>query len=341
MKAAVFVADNQIELQNLPDPKPQANEVIIKIGLCGVCGTDSHIFSGELRVAKPPVVLGHEVCGTIIELGKNVTGFEMGQYVSIDPVVACGQCEFCHTGRPNLCPDQTVIGYIRNGGFAQYTAVPATHLYPVSQDIGFKGGILVETLACVLHGYDRLNPQAGKTALVLGAGTVGLLWSQLLRRSPITKLIQTEIVEFRRKLAGDLAADVVIDPEYDYLAEAVYEICPEGVDYIIDATGDPEAVEEAVPLVAKSGTFMIFGVCPENETINISPNLVYQKEMKIIASKMPPGTLDRSAKLLESGMIDFERIVNTTLPLDRISEALAMFRIAKDKVVKMAIDPWQ
>ena len=341
MKAAVFIDDNKIEMQNLPNPKPQANEVIIKVGLCGVCGTDSHIFSGELRVAKPPVVLGHEVCGTIVELGENVTGFKVGQHVSIDPVVACGQCEYCHTGRPNMCPDQTVIGYIRNGGFAQFTAVPATHLYPVSQEIGFKGGILVETLACVLHGYDRLNPQGGKTAMVLGAGTVGLLWSQLLRHSPITKLIQTEIVELRRKLAEDLVADVTVNPEKNELDEAVYSICPDGVDYIIDATGDPEAVEQAIPLVAKSGTFMIFGVCPENESIRISPNLIYQKEMKIIASKMPPGTLDRSVNLLESGMIDFERMVNMTLPLDRISEALDMFTYAKDKVVKMAIDPWQ
>jgi threonine dehydrogenase-like Zn-dependent dehydrogenase len=177
--------------------------------------------------------------------------------------------------------------------------------------------------------------------MVLGAGTVGLLWSQLLRNSPITTLIQTEIIEFRRKLADELAADITINPTVDDVIEEVYSVCPDGIDYIIDASGDPEAVEQAIHLVAKSGTVMIFGICPEDETITISPNLVYQKEMKIIASKMPPQTLDRSAKLLESGIIEFDKIVNTILPLERIGEALDMFHTAKNKVVKMAIDPWQ
>jgi 2-desacetyl-2-hydroxyethyl bacteriochlorophyllide A dehydrogenase len=340
MKAAIFNGAHQIEIQDIPVPQPAAGQVLIKIVGCGVCGTDAHIFSGQLNVARPPVVLGHEITGVIEEVGRDVKRFKVGQSVSVDPVIACGTCEFCHTGRTNLCANQTTIGYVWNGGFAQFMVAPQTHLYPIAPALGIKAGILVETLACVLNGFDRLALTAGKSVLILGAGTVGCLWNQLLRRTPSTRLLQTERVPYRRKVAQELGADVVIDPAAENLADAVYAHCPEGVDYIIDATGNTQAIAQALPLIRKSGTFMIFGVCPANEEIPISPYWIYQKEMKIIASKMPPQTLDRSVKLLEAGIIDFEKIVSRVLPLKKIQEAFELFESGRDRVLKIAIDPW-
>lgn len=340
MKAAVFQDFHKIEIQELSKPTPKDDEVLIKVKGCGVCGTDSHIYSGKLNVARPPVVIGHEITGTIVDIGKDVKRFKVGQTVSIDPVIACGVCEYCHTGRSNLCSNQTTIGYVLNGGFEQYTVIPQTHIYPISPDVGMKAGILVETLACVLNGFDRLNIAAGKTVMILGAGTVGCLWNQLVKRTPSTLLLQTELIEFRRNIAKQLGANVVIDPQAEPLADQVCAICPEGVDYIVDATGDAKAIEEAIPLVRKGGSFMIFGVCPENAMIQVSPFSLYQKEMKVIASKMPPQTLDRSVKLLEAGVIDYDTIVNLILPLERIEEAFQLFENARDKVIKIAIDPW-
>ncbi len=339
MKAAIFLGAKRIEIQEIPKPKPAENQILLKIIGCGVCGTDAHIFSGQLKVAKPPVVLGHEFTGEIEAVGAGVKNFQPGQIVSVDPVLACGTCEFCHSGRPNLCPQPTVIGYVVNGGFAEYTVIPQTHVYPISPKIGLKGGILVETLACVLHGFDRLELIAGKNVLILGAGTVGCLWTQLIRHTPTNKIIQTEIIPFRQKMARELGADDVINPEKENLSQAIQEICPEGPDYIIDATGNARAVEQALPLIRKGGTFMIFGVCAESASIQVSPYLIYQKEMKIIASKMPPQTLDRSVKLLESGHINYEKIVNCIMPLKEIGKAFEMFEQAKDKVIKIAIDP--
>jgi len=226
-----------------------------------------------------------------------------------------------------------------NGGFAEYSVVPPTHVYPVNPEIGLKGGILVETLARVLPGCDRLELVAGKNVLILGAGTVGCLWTQLIRHSPISKIIQTKLIPFRQKMAKELGADYVINPEKENFSQVINAICPEGPDYIIDATGNAAAVEQALPLVRKGGTFMIFGVCAETASIRISPYLIYQKEMKIIASKMPPQTLDRSVKLLESGLINYEKIVNRILPLKDAGKAFEMFENAKDEVIKIAIDP--
>jgi len=340
MKAVVFVSDGKMEATHLPEPELCRDEVVIKVLGCGVCGTDVHIFHGDLKEGVvPPVVLGHEIVGEIVAVGQGVTQWTAGQTVAVDPVVSCGRCEFCQTGRPNLCAASTIIGYSRHGGYAEYTAVPASHIVAISPTVGLKGGILVETLACVLNGYERLGFEAGRTAMILGAGAVGLLWNQMLKHSPSTYLIQTEPVAYRRKIAAELGADLVIDPSSEDVTERVREALAGGVDYIVDASGNPEAVEEAIPLVRKGGTFMIFGVCPKGSEIRLDPHEVYQREMRIIASKMPPRKLNQAARLLESGKINYERIVTTVRGLKDVVEAIHLFTEGRDRNVKMAISP--
>jgi 2-desacetyl-2-hydroxyethyl bacteriochlorophyllide A dehydrogenase len=340
MKAGVFVREGVIEMANLPDPQARAGEVVLRVRGCGVCGTDVHILHGDLKEGVvPPVVLGHEIVGEIIAVGDGVSQWSAGQTVAVDPVVSCGRCEFCQIGRPNLCPASTVIGYSRHGGYAEYVAVPASHVVAISPKVGLKGGILVETLACVLNGYERLGFEAGRTAMILGAGAVGLLWNQMLKHSPSACLIQTEPVAYRRQIASELGADLVIDPSCESVTERVREALPEGVDFIVDASGDPQAVEEGIRLVRKGGTFMIFGVCPKGREIHLDPHEAYQREMRIIASKMPPRKLNQAARLLESGNIDYERIVTTVRGLDGLVEAIRLFSEGRDRHVKIAIDP--
>jgi len=339
MKAVVFLREGKMEVATLPDPEAAPGEVVIRVLGCGVCGTDVHIFHGHLKEGVvPPVVLGHEIVGEIVAVGAGVTQWTEGQTVAVDPVVGCGRCEFCQLGRPNLCAAATVIGYSRNGGYAEYAAVPASHVVAVSPAIGLKGGILVETLACVLNGYERLGFEAGRTAMILGAGAVGLLWNQMFRSSPCTCLIQSEPVAYRRQAAIELGANLVIDPSRESVAERVREVLPDGVDYIVDASGDPEAVEEGIRLVRKGGTFMVFGVCPKESQIRVDPHELYQREMRVIASKMPPRKLHQAARLLESGRIDSERIVTTLRGLDDVVEAIHLFTEGRDRNVKIAID---
>jgi len=340
MKAVVFVREGEMKATTLPEPELRAGEVVLRVRGCGVCGTDVHIFHGDLKEGVvPPVVLGHEIVGEIVAVGAGVTQWSVGQTVAVDPVVSCGRCEYCQIGRPNLCASSTVVGYSRHGGYAEYAAVPASHIVAISPDVGIKGGILTETLACVLNGYDRLGFEAGRTAMVLGAGAVGLLWNQMLRHSPSAYLIQSEPVAYRRKMASELGAELVLDPSDGRLAERVREVLPEGVDFIVDASGNPQAIAEALPLVRKGGTFMIFGVCPEGSEIRLDPHDVYQREMRIIASKMPPRKLNQAARLLESGKIDYERIVTTVRGLGDVVGAIHLFTEGRDRNLKIAIDP--
>jgi L-iditol 2-dehydrogenase len=342
MKAAVFTNVGNIQVQELTRPVPTDDEVLVRVTACGVCGTDVHIYHGHLtRNVVPPVVLGHEIAGIIEAVGGAVRHLRAGQNVCIDPVIGCGSCEFCHSARPNLCENPTIIGYVRNGGFAQFLSVPAANIYPLGSDTPATAGILVETLACVLNGYDKLGLQAGRKAMILGAGTVGLLWNQILRRSPITLLVQSEPIDMRRERARRLGADLVVNPHNQNLAVEVREAAPDGIDYVVDASGDPQAVEEGIKLVAKGGTFMVFGVCPAEATARVNPHDVYQKEMRILSSKMPPYTLHRAAQMILAGLIDHEAIVTDTLGLPSLPEAIGMFESARDRQIKMAIDPWR
>ena len=342
MRAGFFVGDRTMELREAAVPEPGEGEVLVRVLACGVCGTDHHIYAGEVTDGVvPPVVLGHEVAARVEAVGRGVTTVKVGQFCAIDPVIGCGCCRMCRAARPNLCANPTVIGYKLNGGFAQYLLAPVAKVVPMAESVGPAGGVLCETLACVINGYDRLGFTAAASAMVLGAGTVGLLWAQMLKNSPCTRLLQTEIVAFRRQKAEQLGADVVIDPGAVDLAEAVRDELPDGVDFIVDATGEPEAVEQAIGLLAKGGTFLIFGVCPAGAGIRITPFELYNKEARIIASKMPPRTLDRSARLIESGRIPCEQIVTGTFALEQLAEKVAGFHDHRDSQVKVAIDPWR
>jgi threonine dehydrogenase-like Zn-dependent dehydrogenase len=192
----------------------------------------------------------------------------------------------------------------------------------------------------VINGYDRLCPLPGHSVLVIGAGTVGLLWTQLLAGATLAPLAVSEPVGMRRELARKLGADLVFDPSAGSLAQQVGKAGLDGFDYIVDASGDPKAVEEAIPLVKAAGKFLVFGVCPRDSRITINPFDLYNRQISIIASKMPPKTLPRAARLVEAGRIDVGAIVTQTWPLNRLDEAMDGFANARDKQVKVMIDPW-
>jgi len=340
MKAAMWTAPNRLEIRDIAAPKPARDEVLIKVLACGVCGTDVHIFAGDVPLAKPPQVLGHEIYGEVAAAGEGVKSVKTGDKISVDPVVGCGVCAFCKESRTNLCPNPTIIGYARCGGFAQYTTVPESHCYKIGNHVGLKGGIIAETLACVLNGYDRLNFKAGHSALILGAGSVGLLWTNLLKNSVSTRVLQTEVIPMRARLAKKLGADHVIDASQPGWQKAVMDIEPLGADYIIDATGTAEAIQDALPLLKRGGTFMIFGVCAEEERVSLAPYDMFARELTIIGAKMPPCRLERAVRIIEAGKIDCEHIVSTTMPLDDLAQAIGYHQHARNKHVKIMIDPW-
>jgi 2-desacetyl-2-hydroxyethyl bacteriochlorophyllide A dehydrogenase len=340
MRAAILQDYGRIENCEVDIPKAPHGEIILKVTGCGVCGTDVHIAAGDVSLAKPPVVLGHEIAAEVHDISGADCKFEIGEPVIVDPVIGCGKCRWCRVGKTNLCSSQTIIGYVRPGGFCQYISVPLEKVYSVPEKLGPKGGILVETLACVVNGYERLNPRPGNMVLILGAGSVGLLWLELIKHSLATYVAQTDLVESRAATAGELGANLAMHLNSKCLGGSLDEAGIKEFDIIVDATGDPVAVTEALPYLGKGGKFMFFGVCPEGESVEISPYEMFLKEQTLIGAKMPPSTFDQSISLIESGVINTEALVNRVLPLSRTGEAIKMFNTEKDKSIKMMIDPW-
>jgi threonine dehydrogenase-like Zn-dependent dehydrogenase len=177
--------------------------------------------------------------------------------------------------------------------------------------------------------------------LILGAGTVGLLWNQLLRRSLSVLLMQSELVRSRLLQAGSFGADRLISPQTEDLAGAVREVCPEGVEYLIDTTGSTAAIQQALPTLKRGGTLMCFGICPKDEKLALSLNWFYQQQLTVLSSRRPPREMTRAIGLLDRGIVKAEGIVTGHYRLEQIEQALELFENGKEREIKMAIDPWK
>jgi 2-desacetyl-2-hydroxyethyl bacteriochlorophyllide A dehydrogenase len=340
VKAAVFKAPGQIEIKDIPIPEPSPGEVRIKVLGCGICGTDAHIYSGDIGNAEPPVVLGHEIYGRVDGLSEMVSGFQIGDPVVVDPFIFCRTCDSCKRGEFRFCDRETFVGYHRQGGFAQYTCIPEANIYKVAVSVEAKDAVLIETLSTVLAGLSKLQPEAGRSVLILGAGTVGLIWNALMNRTLPVTLVQSELVPMRRKQAERLGADSIVSPMEMDLEREVLRLCPKGVDYLIDATGSTAAIEEALPLLGRGGTFLSFGICPEQERLSLSLNWFYRRQVRFLTSRRPPREMQRAIELMEHGRLALADLVTGVYPLEEIESAFQRFAGAKDQEIKMMIDPW-
>ncbi|MCX7720262.1 MAG: zinc-dependent alcohol dehydrogenase family protein [Dictyoglomus thermophilum] len=322
MIAAVW-RGGKISLEELPNPViKKEDEVIIKVLASGICGTDLHVFSGKAQ-GKDGVIRGHEFSGRVVEIGKDVKGIKVGDLVAVDPNITCGHCYFCKRGEINLCENLIALGVDINGGFAEYCVVPYKQLYVFSEKISPIEGAMMEPVACALHGIERLNVGPGDTVLIVGGGALGLVLLQLAKLSGASKVFLVEKVEWKRKIAKDLGADIVIDP----LKENVEEIVKEntygrGADVGIEAVGKTETVKTVLGSVRRGGKVLIFGVSSPEDLLSISPYDIYFRELTIMGSFVNPFTNSRALSLIEEGMIDVKKIVSHRFSIEKIDEAI-------------------
>ncbi|WP_277681502.1 alcohol dehydrogenase catalytic domain-containing protein, partial [Saccharomonospora azurea] len=184
MRAAVVDQPGSVRVGDVPDPKPGPADVVVKVGACGICGTDVHIADGHFPPTPYPIVPGHEFAGQIVEVGPEAPGgWSVGDRVAVDPSLFCGHCGPCRAGHGNLCANWGATGDTVDGAFAEYVAVPATTCYRMPDDMTYAQGALVEPVSCAVHGVRRVGVEAGERFLIMGAGTMGLIMQQLLQRA--------------------------------------------------------------------------------------------------------------------------------------------------------------
>ena len=327
MRGTYFLGDGTFETRTMPAHPLSENEVLIQVAACGVCGTDVHIFHGDKGSAEvnPPVVLGHELAGTVVEVGAQVRGVKPGDRVAVDPNQYCGKCHYCKIGKKQLCEHLYAIGVNRDGGFAQYCYVPETQCFLLGDGVPLEHGAMAEPLACCLHGIDRAQIRAGDTVLIIGGGAIGLLMVQLAKLSGASIVLLSEPVALRREIGLEIGADAVIDPLQDDIQERIAQFTGRhGVDVVIECVGNISATAQAFAAAKRGATILLFSVPKAGATHPLSLEDVYQKELKIIGSLINPDTHQRAVDLINRGKILLTPIITHRFPLEQVKEAIQM-----------------
>lgn len=327
MKSNYFLGNGQFQVVEEPVPAIGELDVLVKVSACGICGTDVHIYHGDKGSAQvtPPVVLGHELAGTVEKTGEKVTALKVGDHVTVDPNIYCGKCHYCQIGKKQLCDNLYAIGVNRNGGFAEYCAVPESQCYLLPPDVPLRYGAMVEPLACCIHGIDLAQLRVGDTVCVIGGGAIGLLMLQLAKLNGASKVIVSEPVAMRREIALQLGADLTIDPVHEDLKERLEEyLGVPGVDVVIECVGNTIAVRQAFEAAKRGTTVLLFSVPKPDTTHPLDLMDVYKKELKIVGSMINPDTHGRAAALIGSGKIRLAEIITHSYPLEGLKDAILM-----------------
>ncbi|MGW5877941.1 zinc-dependent alcohol dehydrogenase family protein [Nocardiopsis terrae] len=318
MRAAIITEPGSLTVGDRPEPEPAPDGVVVRVGACGICGTDLHIADGEFPPSPYPLVPGHEFAGTVTAVGDRAPGqLRPGDRVAVDPSLFCGHCGYCRAGRGNLCANWGAIGDTVDGAFAEYVAVPAANCYRIPDSMSMREGALVEPLSCAVHGVRRIGVEVGERFLVVGAGTMGLLLQQLLQRSGARVTVVDRNTR-RLALAADLGAEAT--------ATDAAEAGGEGFDAAVDVTGSPQAIEAAFTSLRRGGRLLVFGVADEAARVSLSPFRIYNDEITVVGSMAVLNSYGAAVDLLASGELRTAPLLTDALPLEKFPEALAMMR---------------
>lgn len=318
MRAVVIEQPGTINVTEVPDPAPRADEVVIAVHAGGICGTDLHILGGDLPPTPYPIIPGHEFAGAIVAVGSDVEELAEGDQVAVDPSLHCGHCEFCREGRGNICVTWRAIGVTSPGAAAEYVAVPWRNVYRIPDGMSFAAAALIEPLSCAVRGYDRLPRGLSTHYLIYGAGTMGLLMLQLAHRAGATTVSVVDPNSGRLPVATKLGADTVAGNADELGHDGGFEV-------VIDATGVIAAIEDGLTRVRRGGTFLQFGVAPSEATAKFSPFRVYNEEIDIIGSMAVLHSYRRARDLMAAGAIDAETMVTDSFALEDYPKAIEAF----------------
>jgi len=342
MNAALFYGPGDVRFERIPIPTPGPGEVLLKIEAALTCGTDIKTYQRghPTLIKKTPSTFGHELSGTIVEVGAGVTRFRPGMRVVPANSAPCFTCFYCASGQPHLCEDLLMV----NGAYAEYMAIPARivehNLLELPPDLSFQEAALCEPLACAVHGADRSGIKLGDTVVVIGSGPLGLMLARLAHlRGARTILLGKgeERLAQGRRLGVDETIDIAGGGDR---VQAVRALTPggRGADVVIEAVGRPEVWQEAVLMARKGGLAVLFGGCKSGTTITVDTGLLHYSEVKLEGVyHHTPNTFRRALSLLASRRVDGREFIRATLPLSQLLEAFG--RVKALEGIKYAIDP--
>jgi L-iditol 2-dehydrogenase len=319
MKALLLSKYRQLEITDLPVPTPGRDEVLVRVAACGICGSDVHGYDGSSGRRIPPIVMGHEAAGTVAAIGEGVKDLAEGDRVTFDSTMYCGKCGYCLRGEVNLCEQRQVLGvsctdYRRAGAFAEFVSVPARTIYHLPSNLSFVDASMLEAVAVAIHAVSLATIPPNRTALVLGAGTIGLLVQQALRVAGCSRVIVADIDATRLKLAKELGATDILSANADLLARVLQLTNGNGVDVCVEAVGRNETVRAAIESVRKGGSVVLVGnISPE---VTLPLQKVVTRQIRLQGSCASAGEYPHAIELLASGEIQVKPLITATAPLE-------------------------
>lgn len=321
MRALVFNGPRSLRMTEMPVPTPQDHEVLVRVDAVGVCAGDLYLYLGKNPYATYPIVGGHEIAGTVAERGVGAAAVALGERVAIEPFLSCGRCYPCRVGKPNCCTQLRIVGVHRAGGFAEFVAVPADRLHRIPPGLSAEHAALGEPVAIALHACRRADVRAGERALVLGCGPIGLALIEIARERGAA-VLAVDIEPARLELARALGAEPLLSGP-DLAARVRALTAGEGAAVVLEATGNPRAMEQAVDLVASGGRIAIVGLVKQGVGVTFPGLDLTRKELTIVGSRASTGCFPEALQLLASGRLRALELIDC-LALGAAAEAIPL-----------------
>ena len=306
--------------EDVDNPVCRANEVLIKIEACAVCGSDVHGMTGDTGRRLPPIIMGHEAAGTIVACGLNVSNYEVGDRVTFDSTISCNTCDNCEAGRINLCDDRKVLGvsceeYRMDGAFAEYIAVPEHILYKLPDNVSFVQAAMIEPLSVAYHAITRTEIPLAGTAVVVGVGTIGMLTVQILHTLGVSNIIAVDIDSDKLKTALKHGATYAVNSNESTATDQIKKLTAkgEGADVCYEATGLDVTVNLGLAVVKKGGKMVLIGnVAP---TVELPLQWVVAREISLFGSCISAGEYPKCLDLIAEGKVNVDSIISKVVPM--------------------------
>jgi L-iditol 2-dehydrogenase len=341
MKAAVMTGIGKIDYTEAAMPVPKDDEVLVKLEYVGICGSDLHYYeNGRIGdyIVEPPFILGHEPGGIVAEVGKNVTHLKVGDKVALEPGKTCGKCRFCREGKYNLCPD--VIFFATppvDGVFQEYVAHEAALCFKLPDNVSTMEGALIEPLAVGFHAANLGGAHAGQTAVVFGAGCIGLMSMMALKAEGVSTVYVVDVVNSRLEKAMELGATAVINGAAEDAVQALEKLTGgRGADLVIECSGNEKAARQAIQMCKKGATIVMVGYSKTGE-VTLPMGMAMDKELTIQMVFRYRHIYPMAIEAVASGRLNLKGIVSNTFELDDLQNAMDRSIADKDNIIKAVI----
>ena len=343
MKSLVLTEPKVLRIEESPTPDLAADEALIRVKACGICGSDVHGYDGSSGRRIPPLIMGHEAAGVIEGMGAKVEGFSLGDRVTFYSTVYCGECEYCLEGKVNLCDRRMVLGvscgeYRRHGAFAEYVAVPSRILYKLPPSLPFEHAAMIEAVSVAVHAVGRVKFQPGDASVVVGAGMIGLLLVQAARAAGCDRVIAVDLDKDRLKLAKELGATQSINPlESDTIETILGATAGQGARVSFEVVGSTPTVETAIQATRKGGAVVLVG--------NLAPQVefplqsVVTREITLFGSCASAGEYPKCIELMDKGAIKVSPLISAQATLEEGAEWFDRLYAKEAGLMKVILQP--